>query len=68
MERVIIPNDSKLMAQADAEKPIKYYISADARSKTIYDIICGELKPTFQFVDLHQPYKESFGLLDLPEA
>jgi predicted nucleic acid-binding protein len=68
VQRVVIPNDSKLFAQADVEKQIKYYITSDTDSKRIYDVLNAERKLSFQFVDLHIPFKESFGLLDLPDA
>jgi len=47
MHRNIIPNDVKLFAQADC-KSIDYFLSSDAKSKNIYDL----LKPNFQFIDI----------------
>ncbi len=61
--RNIIPNDTKLFAQADCEKSVEFYISADSESKKIYDIIKQEISPKFQFIDLSIPYNETFGLL-----
>lgn len=34
--RAIIPNDSKLFAQADLDKTITYFVTSDSRSKNIY--------------------------------
>jgi len=62
--RNIIPNDTKLFAQADCEKSIEFYLSADTESRKIYDIIRQEISPKFQFIDLNTPYNETFGLLD----
>ena len=64
--RNIIPNDSKLFAQADREPSIAYYLTSDAESKKIYDLLVAEgFRPQFQFMDLHTPFHEFFGLLDL---
>jgi len=64
-ERNIIPNDSKLFAQADSEKMIEYYLSSDSESFKIYSLLKKETSPKFQFIDLNIPYNETFGLLDL---
>jgi hypothetical protein len=64
-ERNIIPNDSKLFAQADSEKTIDYYLSSDSESYKIYSLLNQEINPRFQFIDLNIPYHETFGLLDL---
>lgn len=63
-ERNIIPNDTKLFAQADCEKAIEFYLSSDKESLKIYKFLKEELTPKFQFIDLHTPYHETFGQLD----
>ncbi|WP_304067458.1 hypothetical protein [Pedobacter glucosidilyticus] len=63
--RNIIPNDTKLFAQADCEKSIEFYLSSDSESLKIYDILRQETATKFQFIDLNTPYNETFGLLDL---
>ncbi len=63
--RNIIPNDTKLFAQADCEKSIEFYLSSDSESLKIYSILKQETTPKFQFIDLNIPYNETFGLLDL---
>lgn len=63
-ERNIIPNDSKLFAQADCEKVIEYYITSDTESQRIYDLLKKESDPKFQFIDLSVPYSQTFGILD----
>jgi len=62
--RNIIPNDTKLFAQADCEKSIEFYLSSDSESLKIYNILRQETAPKFQFIDLNTPYNETFGLLD----
>ncbi len=63
-ERNIIPNDSKLFAQADCEKAIEFYLSSDTESLKIYSLLKQETNPKFQFIDLSTPYNETFGILD----
>lgn len=64
-ERNIIPNDSKLFAQADTEKSIEFYLSSDTESLKIYNLLKQETSPKFQFIDLNVPYHQTFGILDL---
>ena len=61
--RNIIPNDTKLFAQADCEKTINIYLSSDTGSKKIFDQIKRETELKFQFVDLSVPYHETFSIL-----
>jgi hypothetical protein len=64
-ERNIIPNDTKLFAQADCEKSVKFYLSSDSESQKIYNLLRQENNLKFQFIDLNTPYNQTFGLLDL---
>ena len=64
-ERNIIPNDTKLFAQADCEKSVEFYISSDTESLKIYNLLKQETNPKFQFIDLNIPYHQTFGILDL---
>jgi hypothetical protein len=64
-ERNIIPNDTKLFAQADCEKAVEFYLSSDTESFKIYNLLRQETSPKFQFIDLNTPCNEMFGLLDL---
>jgi predicted nucleic acid-binding protein len=62
-DRNIIPNDTKIFAQADRETSIKYYLSSDAESMKIYEILKQETPPCFQFIDLKDPHTKTFQLL-----
>lgn len=64
-DRKIIPNDTKLFAQADCEKTVEIYLSSDTESLKVYNAIKEKTNPTFQFVDLNTSYHETFGILDL---
>lgn len=63
-ERNIIPNDTKLFAQADCEKSVEFYLSSDTESFKIYNLLKEHTNPKFQFIDLNTPYNETFGVLD----
>ncbi|MEN9523117.1 MAG: hypothetical protein RL065_1494 [Bacteroidota bacterium] len=63
-ERNIIPNDTKLFAQADCEKLVEFYLSSDTESFKIYNLLKEHTNPKFQFIDLNTPYNETFGVLD----
>jgi hypothetical protein len=64
--RRIIPNDTKLFAQADIEQSIEFYLSSDLESYRIYLLLREVDRPRFQFINLHIPFTETFGILDLP--
>jgi hypothetical protein len=64
-ERNIIPNDTKLFAQADTEKSIEFYLSSDAESEKIFKMIKNNTSTKFQFVDLNISFHQTFGILDL---
>ena len=64
-ERNIIPNDTKLFAQADTELSINFYVSSDRESSKIYNLLRKESNPKFQFIDLNTTHSETFGILDL---
>lgn len=63
--RAIIPNDSKLFAQADLDNSIIYFVTSDSRSKFTYSTLKKQLKPKFEIIDIAMPYNEVFGFLNL---
>ena len=64
-QRNIIPNDTKLFAQADSEKTIEFYVSSDTESLKIYNLLKQHSNPKFHFIDLNVPFNQTFGVLDL---
>ncbi|MBU2650901.1 MAG: hypothetical protein KKA81_08195 [Bacteroidetes bacterium] len=66
-ERNIIPNDTKLFAQADIEESIEFYLSSDIESYKIFNLLKSEnsISPKFNFIDMNMPHHERFGLLPL---
>ena len=63
--RAIIPNDSKLFAQADLDKTITYFVTSDSRSKNTLATLKKQIDPKFDIIDIASPYNETFGILDL---
>ncbi len=63
--RTIIPNDTKLFAQADSEEAIDAYLTSDTESIKLYDLLKKHFNIHFQIIDIHNKYSETFGILDL---
>lgn len=63
--RAIIPNDSKLFAQADLDTSITHFVTSDSRSKNTLASLRKRIKPMFDIIDISIPYHETFGILDL---
>lgn len=64
-ERLLIPNDAKLFAQADSEASIEYFVTTDSESLKAFAVLKQSAKPLFSVIDLNTPYSEAFGILDL---
>lgn len=63
--RAVVPNDTKMFAQADVEPDITFYGTADVECKKVYDMIkTSEGKLSFDFIDITIPYNAFFGELD----
>lgn len=54
-ERNIIANDTKLFAQANYIKEIKYYITSDTESGKMYALLKDKIDIDFDFIDLSLP-------------
>lgn len=63
--RAIIPNDSKLFAQADLDDTITYFVTSDSRSKSTFTTLKKRINPKFEILDISIPYNDAFGVLDL---
>ncbi len=62
--RAIIPNDSKLFAQADLDKEVTQFVTSDARTKNTIAALKKRIMPKFDIIDISRPYSETFGILD----
>jgi predicted nucleic acid-binding protein len=65
-QRSVIPNDTKLFAQADVMPAITHYLTADRECEKVYTLLKAVFTPQFQFVHLSTPWHQTFGCLDLP--
>jgi predicted nucleic acid-binding protein len=61
--RVLIPNDSKLFAQADSEDTIDAFVTSDERTQSIIDLLKTSANARFTYIDLKTPYTQTFGVL-----
>jgi predicted nucleic acid-binding protein len=61
--RAIIPNDSKLFAQADLDDAVSYFVTSDTRSKNTFSALKQKVLPKFELIDVSTPFTESFGVL-----
>lgn len=64
-DRKTVINDVKLFAQADIETEIEGYVTSDAESKKMYDIINTTKKVSFSFIDIKTPCHEVYSFLPL---
>ena len=62
--RILIQNDVKLLVQAECESA-NYYLTSDTRSKRMYEVLKEERKLSFDFTDIHIPFFEKFGVLEI---
>ena len=63
--RAIIPNDAKLFSQADLDESTTHFVTSDARSKKILNILKKQTTPQFDIIDIKILYNETYGILDL---
>ncbi len=63
--RAIIPNDSKLFAQADLDKTVSHFVTSDFRSKNTFKMLKKSTIPKFEIIGIDVPYTHTFGVLDL---
>lgn len=62
--RAVVPNDTKMFAQADVESDINFYGTADVECKKVYDMIKNaEGNLSFSFIDITIPHYQFFGEL-----
>ena len=63
--RLIIPNDVKLFAQAECTPDVKYFVTSDTKSSKLIDIISEKNVVSFEHMDIHDPYTLNFGILPI---
>lgn len=63
--RLIIPNDVKLFAQAECTPDVKYFVTSDTKSSKLIDKISEKNVVSFEHMDIHDPYTLNFGILPM---
>ena len=66
-QRVIIPNDTKMFAQADVTDAITHYLTADQKCEAVCQLIQSTVSCGFRLLSLRNPHHQEFGLLNLEE-
>lgn len=61
--RSIIPNDTKLFAQASIEESINCFVTCDSKAEAIYNTIHSEHKMGFDFWDINTSVNDKIGIL-----
>ncbi|RED95290.1 hypothetical protein [Marinoscillum furvescens] len=62
--RNIIPNDSKLFAQADVEDPITHFVTSDEECLKIHQILKLNTNARFDIINIRTPFNETYGMLN----
>ncbi|MCI1784531.1 MAG: PIN domain-containing protein [Bacteroidales bacterium] len=62
-DRLIIPNDSNLFAQATIENDIKYFVTSDVKAADVIKKISEREPISFNHLDINIPCNSSFGKL-----
>src|SRR5690606_20400627 len=63
--RAIIPNDSKLFAQADIDKSITHFVTSDVRCEKVFNRLNRKISLKFQIINIDVPFSEVYGIMDL---
>ena len=61
--RILIPNDTKLFAQADLDDAVDAFVTSDERTQSIIDLLKNSVNARFYYIDLKIPYNQTFGVL-----
>ena len=62
-QRLIIPNDTKMFAQADLEHDIESFISSDNEAVKIHSLLSGNMDIRFSYIDISVPHTNVYGEL-----
>lgn len=64
INRNIIPNDSKLFAQADVDDSVSHFVTSDKECLKVHKILKKIVNAKFDIINIRTPYNEIYGLLD----
>ena len=61
--RTIIPNDSKLFAQANVEKEVDYFATSDAECVKIFNLLNEKFSLGFEIINIRESLSSFLGTL-----
>lgn len=61
--RLIIPNDNKLFAQAQTEFEISHFATSDAESLKVYGLLKQNMRIDFDVLNIREPFSTVLGVL-----
>jgi predicted nucleic acid-binding protein len=61
--RLIIPNDSKLFAQAHLEVDVTHFATSDVECQKVYDLLKTKVNLDFELINIRQSYSSVLGVL-----
>lgn len=64
-QRAIIPNDTKMFAQAHVTPSVTHYLTADVKCEGVHKLLHEESPLDFQLLSVRVPYHQAFGELNL---
>lgn len=67
-KRAVIPNDTKLFAQAETIPKVSHFLTADKKCESIFELIKQTTPVNFEILSLHSPCYQSFGHLQLDDG
>jgi hypothetical protein len=66
-QRVIIPNDTKMFAQAHVTPSITHYLTADVKCEGVHKLLHTESSLAFHLLSVRVSHHQTFGVLNLGE-
>jgi len=66
-DRAIIPNDSKLFAQADTVGKVTHFLTADKKCESVFNVTKESTDLSFDLLFLQKTVSENFGILDFAD-
>ncbi len=61
--RLIIPNDTKLFAQAQVDYDVTHFATSDLESIKVFDVLAANNNINFNVMNIREPYSNVLGIL-----
>lgn len=61
--RAVIPNDSKLFAQANVETEIDYFATSDTECIKVFNLLNEKFSLQFKIINIREPFSSVLGVL-----